>query len=254
MLHNLSVVLVRSRFPENIGMVARAMANMGATELTLVAPERWDMDKALPLATSQGAALLQELRVEEKLETALAPCVAAFGATARVGGWRKETLFPERAARQARSFIRQGGRVALVFGSEDRGLLNAEIEQCSHLVTIPTAVEHASLNLAQAVLILLYECVKADMELPFQTQDAKRRWARPVSDADSRRATLEEEALLLRALEESLRAVGHLPEKNSGWFMQPMRRFIRKSRLRRHEFDMLMGICRQMRRLVVTKE
>ena len=260
MLHSLRVVLVRPRFPENIGMTARAMANMGASDLVLVNPERWEKEKAVPLATPQGAALLDAVTVEESLEAALAPCVAAFGTTARTGGWRRELLSPERAAREARAVTRQGGRAALVFGSEDRGLLNAEVEQCTRLVNIPTVTGNSSLNLAQAVLVLLYECVKADLALPFspgrgagegtgeEAGEEKRRWTRPASSADSRRATLDEESLLLRSLEEALLAIGHLPEDNPGWFMQPMRRFIRKSRLRRHEFDMIMGICRQMKR------
>ena len=246
MLHNLSVVLVRPRFPENIGMVARAMANMGASDLVLVNPERWEKDKAAPLATPQGMALLDSARLEESLEAALAPCVAAFGTTARIGGWRRELLSPENAARQARATARQGGRAALVFGSEDRGLLNAEVEQCTRLVNIPTVDGHSSLNLAQAVLILLYECVRAEQALPFDAEGPGRRWTRPASSPDSRRATLAEESLLLRTLEDTLLAIGHLPEDNPGWFMQPMRRFIRKSRLRRHEFDMIMGICRQL--------
>ena len=124
------------------------------------------------------------------------------------------------------------------------------MEQCSRIVNIPTVAEHSSLNLAQAVLVLLYECVKADLALPFAAKEASRTWTRPATSADSRRASLEEERLLLRSLESTLLSIGHLPEDNPCWFMQPMRRFIRKSRLRRHEFDMLMGICRQIRRPV----
>ena len=242
----MSVVLARPRFSENIGMVARAMANMGASDLVLVTPERWEREKAVPLATPQGVAILDAARVVGSLEDALAPCVLALGATARAGGWRKEMLSPERAAAQARSAAREGGRVALVFGSEDRGLLNAEVEQCTRLVSIPTAMEHSSLNLAQATLILLYECVKADIALPFTPGQTGRSWTRPAAGADSRRATLAEESLLLQTVEDTLLAMGHLPQDNPGWFMQPMRRFIRKSRLRRHEFAMIMGICRQL--------
>lgn len=250
MLHNLSVILVRPRFPENIGMAARAMANMGAAGLILVSPERWDAvhrEKAVPLATPQGSALLDAVRVEASLEEALSPFSAAFGTTARTGGWRKEILAPEKAAVQARAVCREGGKAALVFGSEDKGLTNAEVELCTRLVNIPTVREHSSLNLAQAVLVMLYECVKADLALPFASAGVKRSWTRPASGADSRRATLAEEQLLMRTLEETLTGVGHLPEDNPGWFMQPLRRFLRKSRLRRHEFDMLMGICRQIK-------
>jgi len=240
MLHNLSVILVRTRFPENIGMVARAMTNMGASSLILVQPERWDREKAAPLATPQGFALLDSAVLEPNLETALASFSVAFGTTARTGGWRKDVIAPEKAAGEAGAAAREGGRVALVFGSEDKGLTNDEVELCTRLVTIPTATEHASLNLAQAVLVMLYECMKVTLAF-----DAGNR--RPAHNTDSRRATLGEERLLLATLQEILTAVDHLPEDNPGWFMQPMRRFLRKSRLRRHEFDMLMGICRQIR-------
>lgn len=246
MLNKVRVILVRPRFPENIGMTARAMANMGASDLVLIEPERWEIEKAAPLATSQGLPLLESARLAETLPEALADCTAAVGTTARTGGWRKELLSPEKGALYARKEAREGGRVAFVFGPEDRGLGNAEVELCTELVTIPTLSGHSSLNLAQAVLVLLYECVKADMALPFSPGE-ERGWKRSSPGADSRRATLEEEAVLFAALEDTLLAVDHLPKDNPGWFMQPMRRFLRKSRLRRHEFDMLMGVCRQIR-------
>ncbi|MDL2266431.1 RNA methyltransferase [Desulfovibrio sp. OttesenSCG-928-G15] len=249
MLDSLRVVLVRTRFPENIGMVARAMANMGASRLVLVAPEMWDREKAAPLATSQGQAILDGVTVVEGLGEALAPCSLAIAATARTGGWRRQMLSPERAALRFRAAAREGGQLALVLGSEDRGLSNAEVELCTELVNIPTAAGHSSLNLAQAALVLLYECVKAAMDLPFEAQGARREWTKPARGADSRRATLEEEGLLLSTLQDALIRIGHLPEENPGWFMQPMRRFLRKSRLRRHEYDMLMGICRQVRNM-----
>ncbi len=247
MLHGVSVILVRPRFPENIGMAARAMSNMGVTDLLLVAPERWEYDKALPLATEQGRAILDTVRVFPSLTQALAPFTLAIGTTARTGGYRQTLLLPEEAAHTARGVVRQGGTVALVFGPEDTGLENSETTECSSLVTIPTAVAHSSLNLAQAVLILLYECGRADRALPFADATGKN-WTRPLHTEDSRKITLAEEQHLLNSLEESLVSIGHLPVENSTWFMRPMRRFLRKHTVRRHEFDMIMGICRQMRR------
>lgn len=249
MLCNLSVILVRTRFPENIGMVARAMSNMGASELILVRPERWDYEKAVPLATAQGVCILDSLLVVDSLEEALKPFSLAIGATARTGGDRRETLSPEQAALACRAKVREGAKAALVLGSEDKGLTNEEVELCTDLVTIPTAVEHSSLNLAQAALILLYECLKADMALPFCTFEGqtKRQWAKGISGAGSRRITLEEEAHLFSTLQDTLEAIDHLPKDNPGWLMQPMRRLLRKSRLRRNEFDMLMGLFRQIR-------
>lgn len=247
MLRNISVILVRPRFPENIGMAARAMANMGVSELILVDPERWDKEKALPLATAQASDLLDSVTVADNLASAVAPCVAAYGTTARTGGWRQDVISPEKAALELRAIARQGGRAALVFGSEDRGLENDEVERCTRLVNIPTVSGHSSLNLAQAVLLMLYECAKADMALPFAPEEKRRAgWTRPAAQRDSRRATLAEEALLLERLQDLLVKIDYLPDENPSWFMQPMRRFLRKGKLRRHEFDMLMGICRQV--------
>lgn len=254
MLESVSVILVRPRFPENIGMVARAMGNMGAGELILVRPERWEKDKAEVLATSLGQRLLDAARVAGSLEEALAPFTVAIGSTARSGGWRRDICEPEEAARQARSVARQGGRAALVMGPEDDGLNNAEVELCTYLVNIPTAVDASSLNLAQATLLLLYECMKADRALPFaapegsfQTRLPARNWTAPARLEPVRRVTLEEEVMLIRELQDNLIAIDHLPAENSDWFMKTMRRFLRKKGLRRNEFDMLMGICRQMR-------
>jgi rRNA methylase len=249
MLSKVAVVLVRPRFPENIGMAARACANMGVSQLHLVAPERWDeaaQERAVLLATTQGQGLVRGAAVHSTLAEALAPFAFAMGTTARTGGWRRTTLLPEEGARLARGTARQGGQCALVFGPEDRGLANGETALCTELVTIPTAGGHCSLNLAQAVLLVLYECVKADMSLPFSPEN-RDEWVRPARDTGSRRATIAEEGRLFDELEALLLDVGHLQAGNSGWFMQPLRRFLRKGRLRRHEFDMIMGICRQIR-------
>ena len=246
MLNTLSVILVHTRFPENIGMTARAMANMGVGDLVLVAPERFEPEKAIPLATRQGETILRSARLEPDLALALKPFSMALGTTARTGGWRSAVLHPEQGAQKARACARQGGRVALVFGPEDKGLCNQDIALCSNLVCIPTAIDNSSLNLAQAVLLLLYECAKADTALAFTPDNTKKQWARPAHKGSSRRATLDEEQILLVSLQKTLQKIGHLPQENPEWFMQPMRRFIRKSRLARHEFDMLMGICRQI--------
>ncbi|NHZ48565.1 RNA methyltransferase, partial [Nitratidesulfovibrio liaohensis] len=86
MLHNLTVVLVKTRFPENVGMVARACANMGARDIVLVDPERWseangDPAKAVPLATPKGQDILSGVRVVGTLAEAVAGCAVVFGTT-----------------------------------------------------------------------------------------------------------------------------------------------------------------------------
>ena len=161
LLTGVEVILVRTRFPENIGMAARACANMGCHRLCLVAPERWDEEKARPLATPKGLPVLESIRVAPSLTDAIAESSLVMGTTARLGGWRKSVLTADQAGALAAAAVRGGERVSLVFGSEDRGLSNEEALLCQRLVTIPTAGEASSLNLAQAVLILLYECARA---------------------------------------------------------------------------------------------
>lgn len=169
----LQVVLVGTRFPENIGMAARACANMGVSRLSLVAPEWWDLEKARPLATAQGEALLHQITVFPDLASAVADSALVIGTTARTGGWRQEILRPAQAARETLAVLRRSAPVSIVFGPEDRGLNNEDIQQCQRLVCIPTS-DAASLNVAQAVLLLLYECRTAALEQPQGTAKKER--------------------------------------------------------------------------------
>ena len=242
-MNAITVVLVRPKFPENIGMVARACANMGVHHLSLVDPERWNYDKAAPLATGKGLDILDDIRIYSSLREALTGHSHAFGATARTGGWRQDVMPPRKAATVMVQNLSDGGRMALVFGPEDRGLGNAEIELCTGLVTIPTAPDASSLNLAQAVLILLYECFTATLAHTYHPDRT------PKGRKTSRQATLEEQELLFSTVQESLASIEFLPRDNPEWFMQPVRRFFRRAVLRRHEYDIFMGICRHILRL-----
>ena len=132
-LEGLRVVLVNTRFPENVGMAVRACANMGCGDLVLAAPERWIPEKAAPLATPKGLPLLGRVAVVDSLEAATADCHLIVGTTARTGGWRRALESPEQAAGVIASALARGERAALVFGSEDRGLENAQIERCQRI-------------------------------------------------------------------------------------------------------------------------
>lgn len=242
LLQNLSVVLVKTKFPENIGMAARACANMGCGSLHLVAPDWHDPEKARPLATHKGEAILEGVGIHATLQDALAPTVFSVGTTARVGGWRRDILTPEQAAQEMVAQLAEGP-VAMVFGPEDRGLDNAEIECCSRLVNIPTDGA-SSLNVAQAVLILAYECLKASAER------AGRPHVKGDPGAGSRRINHAEQDVLFAALRETLLGLDYLKGDNPDYFLMPVRRFLGKNGLRRHEMDMFMGVCRQIKNLL----
>lgn len=236
MLDNLAVVLVRPRFPENIGAAARACANFGCSRLVLVAPERWEEEKALPLATPKGADLLRRMEIFDDLPAALAGFSYVLGTTARTGGWRRDLFTPAAAGPEAAERLRASGRVALVFGSEDRGLSNAEVELCQGLVNVPTVPEASSLNLAQAVLLLLYEVTGAVRERP----------CAPGGRSKDRLATHAEQELLFAALRRMLADIDYLRPENPDYWMLPVRRLLGRVTLRRGEFNLLMGVCRQV--------
>ncbi len=243
LLDGLDVVLVKTRFPENIGMAARACVNMGCPSLHLVDPERWDREKARPLATPKGQDLLDGVTVCADLSQAVAPTALVVGTTARVGGWRQSLLSPAQAAEAVAEVLARGERVALVFGPEDRGLNNEEITHCHKLVTIPTDPAASSLNLAQAVLLLLYECANAVRN----SQKNVSRGASGVSRGGGKLATAAEQERLMESLKDMLLRLDYLHGDNPEYFLMPWRRLFTRAELRRHEYDALMGLCRQVR-------
>lgn len=241
-LEDTRVVLVRPRFPENIGMAARACANMGISRICLVEPELWEAEhqaKALSLATTQGENILREVSLAATLAEAVADCNFVLGTTARTGGWRRHILSPECAGEETAERLVEGAKAALVFGPEDRGLLNEEIELCTALATVSTALDAASLNLAQAVLIIAYECGKAAAQ-------GSARAPRATPEAAANLISHAEQELLFAAIAKTLKTVDFLPQDNSDYFLLPVRRFVHDSALKRGEFSMLMGICRQI--------
>jgi tRNA/rRNA methyltransferase len=245
MLDGLAVVLFQPKFSENVGAAARACANMGVSRLILVAPRDFDPDRAAALATAKGREVLSAAETATDLETALAPFSRVYGTTARVGGWRKGLVPPRAAAAEIASALAGGETAALVFGPEDAGLANQETRLCGRLVTIPTAAEATSLNLAQAVLVLLYECLLAERELTHPGRAAGVGTpAGPVPPG--REITHGEREALFSALSRALTAIDFLKGDNPDYFLLPLRRFAERVRPTRTEFSMLMGICRQI--------
>lgn len=153
-LDNVHVVLLRTQDPINIGATVRAMKNMGVSSLRLVQPVRYDVNRIEQIA-HDTADIVANIRHFDTLDAALADCVrvAAFVGKVRAAKWDRQT--PRSLAPHLLEYAARGP-VALLFGPEDHGLPNEALD-CAHVtVTIPTTA-HASLNLAQAVLVALYE-------------------------------------------------------------------------------------------------
>jgi tRNA/rRNA methyltransferase len=155
---NLTVILHQTRSPENLGAVARVMANFGFSRLILSDPATYSFRGAQRLAV-KGDAVLDALAVAKDLPEALTDCVYAVGTTSRTLLEGRSVLTPEEAMGRLAEQSRRG-RVALVLGSEQRGLSNEELAVCTDILAIPTSEVQPSMNLAQAAAVLLYLCAR----------------------------------------------------------------------------------------------
>jgi len=163
------VVLVEPQLPENIGAAARAMANFGLSRLRLVAPRPlWPNDKARIMAAGADR-VLDGAELHGSLPAAIADCTFVLAATARAHDQAKPVIGAAEAAAAMAARVAGGENVAVVFGRERNGLENEEIGLADRIVTLPVNPAFASLNLAQAVVIVAYEWFKllSGEKLPF---------------------------------------------------------------------------------------
>jgi tRNA/rRNA methyltransferase len=155
------VVLVEPQLGENIGTAARAMANFGLTRLRLVRPrDAWPNVHARR-AASGADAVLDGAALYDSVPAALADCSFVLATTARAHDQAKPVIGPAEAAREMAPRVAPGEAVAVMFGRERWGLMNDEVGLADRVVTFPVNPAFASLNLAQAVLIIAYEWFKA---------------------------------------------------------------------------------------------
>ena len=165
-----AIILVEPQLGENIGMVARAMANFGLAELRLVNPrDGWPSEKARA-AASRADHVIDGTRVFETLAEAIADRNYVLATTARPRDNFKPVMGPVEAGRELRGRHGLGQRTAILFGREKFGLFNEEVGRADAIVTFPVNPAFASLNIAQAVLLMSYEWMKSG--LPSETATA----------------------------------------------------------------------------------
>jgi tRNA/rRNA methyltransferase len=154
------VILVEPQLGENIGTTARAMANFGLSQMRLVKPrDGWPNARAR-IAASGADRVLEEAKLFDALPDAIADCALVLAATARAHDQAKPVESPEAAAQLMMPRIAAGDTVAVVFGRERNGLENDEVGLADRIITLPVNPAFASLNLAQAVLVVAYEWFK----------------------------------------------------------------------------------------------
>ncbi|WP_136247985.1 RNA methyltransferase [Halomonas borealis] len=241
MLERIRIVLIGTSHPGNIGGAARAMHNMGLADLALVAP-RCEALTADTVSRASGAdALVHDARSVETLEEAVADCTLVVGASARSRTLPWPMVTPRALGeRLPEELSSSENRVALVFGREDSGLTNAELQRCHAHVHIPTNPDFSSLNLAAAVQVLAYECRLAWLEHGEPPQEA--------SDAPTL-ASHEELEHYFTHLERALIAIGFHDPAQPRQLMARLRRFTLRARPERMELNILRGILSSTEKL-----
>ena len=155
-LNTIQVVLVNTTEAGNIGAAARAIKTMGLSQLVLVCPK--DFPSAKATARASGADdILANVVVVDSLAEALKDCGLVMGTSARIRGLPWPLLNPRQAAQQAWENRHLGSKTALVFGSEQSGLSNEELDCCQYQIRIPCNPAYSSLNLAACVQVIAYE-------------------------------------------------------------------------------------------------
>ena len=155
-----AIVLVEPQLGENIGMVARAMANFGLGELRLVNPrDGWPSEKARA-AASRADHVIDAVTVHSTLLEAIGDLHFVYATTARPRDMIKKVETPEEAARNLRQLFQSGAKTGILFGRERWGLDNEEVATADAIVTFPVNPAFSSLNIAQAVLLMSYEWLK----------------------------------------------------------------------------------------------
>jgi tRNA/rRNA methyltransferase/tRNA (cytidine32/uridine32-2'-O)-methyltransferase len=210
-LARVAVVLFEPQDPVNIGATVRAMKNMGVSDLRLVRPCDYTPYRLEGIA-HQTSDVIERIRHFDSLDEAIADCILVAGFTARRRA-AKRTIADVRTTAPRMVDAARDGTVALLFGREDYGLPNDALDRAHVVVTIPTTT-HSSLNLAQAVLLALYE-------LHLSAADATRTLAPPRRDAPP--ATAEDYELVFTDVERALEAIQFFKTRHHDHIMRSIR-------------------------------
>src|SRR5919106_781995 len=166
------IILVRPQLGENLGTAARAMLNFGLTDLRLVRPQcGWPNVKALQ-AASGATEVLNRLQVFDRVEDAASDLHRLYATTARSRDLPKPSVTAAQAAREARAAVAGGERVGVLFGPERTGLSNDDLIYADAVVSVPVNPDFFSLNLAQAVLLVVYEWFQTAAAVPEREEGA----------------------------------------------------------------------------------
>jgi len=225
---NIRIVLVETSHPGNIGAAARAMKNMCLEQLCLVSPKEYP--SATATARASGAdGILANAQVFSSLEEAVADCSVVIGASARLRSVKWPLLNPRESAIKSVA-ASSHAPVAIIFGREDSGLSNEELDKCQYLVHIPTNPEYQSLNIAAAVQVICYELYLESLE------------GGEVSSTAEDRATGEELEGFFKHMETALTEIGFLKPPSCQKLLRRLRRIYNRAGLDKTDINILRGV------------
>lgn len=237
LFNRLRFVLVETSRPGNIGAAARAIKTMGFSELVLVNPRVSNAvlhEEAVAFA-SGAQDVLGAARIVGSIAEALAGCNFAAALSARLREFSPPVIAPRALAMQLTAA--PGLTAALVFGNERFGLPNGIVEKCNMLINIPANPDYSSLNLAQAVQVLAYECRIASVGdgLPL-TDIGFRGELAGIAQIDG----------MYAHLEDALVAIDFLDPSNPKKLMSRLKRLFSRAQLETEEVNILRGIAKQI--------
>lgn len=232
---SVSIVLVKTSHPGNVGAVARAMKTMGLSDLRLVMPKSSDLhQQPEAFALASGAVdLLEKATLYDSLDAALHDSALAYALSARVRELGPQLQTPSEAAQEAKQKVLDHQKVAFVFGAERTGLTNEELICCNRQVFIPSNPEYCSLNLSQAVQIVSYALRTEFVEASEQLPQAPSSSVRPASN----QAVLHLQAHWLKAME----SVDFLNLDKPRKVEHRLARLLARASLEQEEVDLLRG-------------
>lgn len=234
MLEKVKIVLANTTHPGNIGAAARAMKTMGLSRLALVAPKRFPSAECAARAAGADD-ILAQAQVFARLEEAVAECALVLGSSARVRNIAWPALSPAAAAAQALARAQADSATAVVFGCEQSGLSNEQLELCHAMMRIPTSADFSSLNLAAAVQIVCYE-LRKQASAPGLDNGATEQDSGPPFP------TAAEMEHFYRHFQQTLTDIGYFDPAHPRRLMRRIKRLFNRAQLDSNEYNILRGI------------
>ncbi len=231
--NNINIILLKTINSGNIGSTARAMKNMGLSNLYLVDP-KCEIDGDARKMATHGKDILANIKIFDSIAEAASDSNYIFGTTARSRKWRN-TISPNLMSDKISELV-ASHKISILFGPEDFGLTNNELELCNKVIVIPTADDASSINISQAVLIICYEIYKRVGDISSTATEE--------NFVDF--ASIEKIEDMYTHMQKALTDIGYLDPQNPEHFIGNFRRIFDRAGLTSEDVQVIRGIFRKL--------